>query len=60
MIIYIKKVIKKRKLLKKYKSDIDSYLEVLSIFKNPDNFFYKHIEKRMLLCCRCYNKLKKL
>jgi len=60
MIKYIKKLIKKRRLLKKYKKEINNYLENLSRFKNSDNSFYKHIEKRMLLFCSCYNRLKKL
>ena len=58
MIKYIKKLIKKRRLLRKYKESIDNYLFLLSIYRH--GFFYNKIEKRNGIIVRCYNRLKKL
>ena len=60
MIKYIKKLIKKQKLLKKYKSQIDDNLILLSYINNKNSIFYKDIKKYILLISRCYNRLKKL
>ena len=58
MIKYIKKLIKKRRLLRKYKESIDNYLFLLCIYKS--GFFYNKIEKKMEIIVRCYNRLKRL
>jgi hypothetical protein len=60
MIKYIKKLNKKQKLLKKYERKMENCLESLSRFKNINGSLYKHIEKDLMLFCRCYNRLKKL
>lgn len=60
MIKYIKKIIKKRRLLKKYKESINACLFLLNKYNNREYNFYKKIEKHMLLLCTCYNRLKKL
>jgi hypothetical protein len=59
MIKYIKKLIKKRKLLIKYKEEINDCLFLLNRCSTSSNF-YKHVEKDMLLLCKCYNRLKRL
>jgi hypothetical protein len=61
MIKYIKKIIKKHELLKKYKDQIDDCLFLLtktSIVRNSK--FYLAIEKDMMYLCTCYNRIKKL
>ena len=58
MIKYIKKLIKKQKLLRKYKEYINNYLFLLYIYR--PGFFYNKIEKKMEIIVRCYNRLKKL
>ncbi len=60
MIKYIKKLIKKQRLLKKYKSQINDNLFLLSYIDNKNSIFYKDIQKYILLISRCYNRLKKL
>ena len=60
MIKYIKKLIKKQRLLKKYKNQIDDNLFLLSYINNEDSIFYKDIEKHILFLCKIYNRLKKL
>ena len=58
MIKYIKKLIKKQRLLRKYKTSIDDYLFLLCRYR--PGFFYNKIEKEMEIIVRCYNRLKKL
>ena len=60
MIKYIKKLIKKQRLLKEYKIQIDDNLILLSYIDNKNSIFYKDIQKYILLISRCYNRLKKL
>ena len=60
MIKYIKKLIKKRRLLKKYKEKIDNNLNILNYINYSSYHIYKKIEKEMQIYCRCYNRLKKL
>ena len=58
MIKYILKLIKKQRLLRKYKESIDDYLFLLCRYRS--GFFYNKIEKEMEIIVRCYNRLKKL
>ena len=60
MIKYILKLIKKQKLLKKYKDQINDNLFLLSYINNEDSIFYKDIEKHISFLCKIYNRLKKL
>jgi hypothetical protein len=59
MITYIKKLIKKQKLLKKYKEKINDCLFLLNRY-SENSTFYKCVEEDMLALCKCYNRLKKL
>ena len=47
MIKYIKKLIKKRRLLKKYREKIDNNLNILNYINYPSYHIYKKIEKEM-------------
>lgn len=58
MIKYIKKLIKKQKLLRKYKESINDYLFVLCRYKR--GCFYDKLEEDMNRVVKCYNRLKKL
>lgn len=58
MIKYILKLIKKQRLLKKYKQSINNYLFLLYRYR-PGNF-YNTLEKEMEIIVRCHNRLKKL
>lgn len=60
MIKYIKKLIKKQKLLKEYKNKIEDTLFLLNYINDKTSYFYKDIEKYIMLLSRCYNRLKKL
>lgn len=60
MIKHIKKLIKKQRLLKKYKEKINNNLNILNYINYPDYHIYKKIEKEMEIIVRCYNRLKKL
>ena len=60
MIKYIKKLIKKQRLLKKYKDIINEHLFLLSRINDKNSFFYKDVEKYMIRFVNCYNRLKKL
>lgn len=58
MIKYIKKLIKKQRLLNKYKNDINDEFRFLNSI-NPGRY-RDYCEKELLYKCRCYNRLKKL
>lgn len=62
MIKYLKKLIKKQKLLKKYKKgpkQWDDHIWLLTKFEFDEKT--KHYFEHLFLCeLRCYNKLKKL
>ena len=61
MIKYIKKLIKKQRLLRKYKINIKNYINLLnwnSIEKG--SFWYELVEKDLLRTLIHYNRLKKL
>ena len=61
MIKYIKKLIKKQRLLRKYKINIKNYINLLnwnSIEKG--SFWYESVEKDLLRTLIHYNRLKKL
>ena len=60
MIKYILKLIKKQRLLKKYKSQIDDNLFLLSHINNKNSIFYKDIQKHIIFLSKIYNRLKKL
>ena len=60
MIKYIKKLIKKQRLLKKYKESIDDHLFLLNGLYDKNSYFYKKTEKHMIIIVNCYNRLKKL
>ena len=60
MIKYIKKLIKKQRLLRKYKNDIDNHLYKLNGIGDINSYYYKHVEKHMMPIIGCYNRLKKL
>jgi hypothetical protein len=58
MIKYIKKLIKKQRLLRKYREQIEDYLFLLCRYRK--GMFYVKLEKEMNAVVRCYNRLKKL
>jgi len=58
MIKYIKKLIKKQRLLKRYKESINDYLYLLCRYK--PGYFYDKLEEDMNRTVKCYNRLKKL
>jgi hypothetical protein len=59
MIKYIKKIIKKQKLLKKYKEEIKDCMFLLNRY-HKESGFHKYVEKDLIRLCSCYNRLKKL
>lgn len=60
MIKYIKKLIKKQRLLRKYKNIINDHLFLLDGINDKNSSFYKGVEKYMIYFVNCYNRLKKL
>ncbi len=58
MIKYIKKLIKKQRLLRKYEQSIVDYLFLLRRYNK--GCFYDKLEEDMIRVVRCYNRLKKL
>ena len=62
MIKYIKKLIKKQRLLKKYKKRDKQWLDHIYLLKNFDwSLEQEHWFRHIFLCeIRCYNRLKKL
>jgi len=61
MIKYIKKLIKKQKLLKKYKKEDFDYQKLIFILQNVKHKQVEHKVKHEFHCeLRCYNRIKKL
>lgn len=61
MIKYVKKIIKKYKLLKKYKKEDFDYQRLIFILQNVKHKQVEHeIEHEFHCELRCYNRLKKL
>ena len=62
MIKYIKKLIKKQRLLKEYKKGEKQYDDQMWLLRNFDwSEDEKHLFRHYFLCeLRCYNRLKKL
>jgi hypothetical protein len=58
IIKYIKKLIKKQKLLKKYKNDPLTIFQLKKILEQE--MFEKHYLNQIYYEIRCYNRLKKL
>jgi len=62
MIKYIKKLIKKQRLLKRYKKDNKQWIDFIHLLKNWNwDKETEHFFRHEFLCeLRCYNRLKKL
>ena len=59
MIKYIKKIIKKQKLLKKYREEIKDCMFLLNRY-HKNSGFYKYVEKDLIKLYSCYNRLRRL